>query len=104
MLRVERNFRFSRFNASIGLLPIWRITRDEVSIPILGPPRTEGTTTKVQGSDGLALSGIYTLGYNFNVNSGFKLLVGNRFIQRKKNPDGLSREGVVSITYSYRFR
>ena len=103
MVRVERNFRFSRFNASIGLLPIWRITKDEVSIPALGPPKTEGPTTRVKGSDGLALSGIYTLGYNFNVKSGVKLLVGNRFIQRPKNPDGLSREGVVSFTYSYRF-
>ena len=104
MLRVERNFRFSRFNASIGLLPIWRITKDEVAIPKLGPPETEGPTTRVPGSEGLALSGIYTLGYNFNVNSGIKLLVGNRFIQREKNPDGLSREGVVSFTYSYRFQ
>src|SRR5882672_4821189 len=42
MVRVERNFHFSRFNASIGLLPIWRITKDEVSIPALGPPKTEG--------------------------------------------------------------
>ncbi|HMI67223.1 MAG TPA: hypothetical protein VK517_14365 [Cyclobacteriaceae bacterium] len=103
MLRVERNFRLSRFNASIGLLPIWRITKDKVAIPNLGPPRTEGPTTQVQGSDGLALSGIYTLGYNFNVKSGVKLLVGNRFIRRPWNPDGLSREGVVSFTYSYRF-
>jgi hypothetical protein len=103
MLRVERNFRFSRFNGSIGLLPIWRVTKDEVAIPNLGPPRTEGPTTKVEGSDGLALSGIYTFGYNFNVMSGIKLLVGNRFIQRQKNPDGLSREGVVSFTYTYRF-
>jgi hypothetical protein len=103
MMRIERNFRFSRFNASIGLLPIWRITKDEVAIPSLGPPRTEGPTTNVPGSNGLALSGIYTLGYNFNVKSGVRLLIGNRFIQRQKNPDGLSREGVVSFTYSYRF-
>jgi len=103
MLRVERNFRLSRFNASIGLLPIWRITKDEAAIPNLGPPRTEGPVKEIQGSDGLALSGIYTLGYNFNVKSGVKLLVGNRFIRRPWNPDGLSREGVVSFTYSYRF-
>jgi hypothetical protein len=103
MLRVERNFRFSRFNFSIGLLPIWRITKDNVAIPTLGPPEKPGPVTQVSGSEGLALSGIYTIGYNFNVKSGIKLLVGNRFIQRQKNPDGLSREGVVSFTYSYRF-
>jgi len=29
MLRVERNFRFSRLNFSLGLLPIFRVTNDE---------------------------------------------------------------------------
>jgi len=79
------------------------ITKDEVSIPALGPPKTEGPTTRVKGSDGLALSGIYTLGYNFNVKSGVKLLVGRPFYSTPQESDGLSREGVVSFTYSYRF-
>jgi hypothetical protein len=102
MLRVERNFRFSKFNASIGLLPIWRVTKDVVQIPT-DTTQTQSVTMKVAGSTGLALSGIYTLGYNFNVKSGLRLLVGNRFIQRPKNPDGLSREFVTSLTYTYRF-
>jgi hypothetical protein len=97
MFRAERNFRLSRFNASIGLLPIWRITKDVVQLP------TEDFKRSVPGSTGLALSGIYTLGYNFNVKSGLKLLIGNRFIQRQKNADGLSREFVSTITYTYRF-
>ncbi len=97
MLRLERNFRFSRFNASIGLLPIYRLNEDTFTQP---PANVKMTS---QGSDGLALSAIYTFGYNINVKSGFKLLLGNRIIQRDKNPDGLSREGVVSVTYSYRF-
>ncbi|MBS1949935.1 MAG: hypothetical protein OJF59_002424 [Cytophagales bacterium] len=101
MIRVERDFRFSRFNASIGLLPIYRINRDDIQVPSL---INNSLTPKISsGSDGLALSGIYTLGYHFNVNSSIKLLVGNRFIQREKNPDGLSREFVTSLTYSYRF-
>ncbi len=105
MLRVERNFRLSRFNASIGLLPIYRLTKDVVSIPSASNPNNPSLNTVKQtpGSDGLALSGIYTLGYNLDVRSGIRLLVGNRFIQRVKNPDGLSREFVVSFTYSYRF-
>jgi hypothetical protein len=105
MLRIERNFRLSRFNASIGLLPIYRLTKDVVSIPSLVNPDDPSLNTikKSDGSNGLALSGIYTLGYNFNVRSGIKLLVGNRFIQRDKNPDGLSREFVCSFTYIYRF-
>jgi hypothetical protein len=33
MLRIERNFRFSRLNFSVGLLPIYRITNDEIEDP-----------------------------------------------------------------------
>lgn len=102
MLRVERNFRFSRFNFSLGLLPIYRITQDEFTksgklanspIERVSPPEAKG----------LALSAIFTTGYNFNVRNGVKLLVGRKFVQRKTNPDGLTREFVSSITYSYRF-
>ena len=105
MLRIERNFRLARFNASIGLLPIYRLTKDIVSIPDINhrDDPSFNTVKKVDSSDGLALSGIYTIGYNFNVRSGIKLLVGNKFSQRGKNPDGLSREFVTSFTYSYRF-
>ncbi|MBS1557607.1 MAG: hypothetical protein JST69_02670 [Bacteroidetes bacterium] len=106
MVRLERNFRFSRFNASIGLLPIYRLTRDIVAVvPNPSDPLNPSlfTNKKTVGSDGLALSAIYTLGYHFNVNSSVKLLVGNRIVQREKNPDGLSRELVTSFTYSYRF-
>jgi hypothetical protein len=105
MVRIERNFRLSRFNASIGLLPIYRLNRDVVSIPSTINPDDPSLNTvkKSSGSDGLALSGIYTLGYNFDVRSGIRLLIGNRIVQRPINPDGLSREFVVSFTYSYRF-
>jgi hypothetical protein len=103
MARAERNFRLSRFNASIGLLGIWRVTQDVIDTPKGVQTPDELVKLKVPGSTGLALSGIYTVGYNFNVKSGLKLLIGNRFIQRQKNPDGLSREFVASLTYSYRF-
>ncbi len=97
MLRVERNFRLSRFNASIGLLPIYRLNQDNYIA------HATQLSTDAPNSNGLALSGIYTLGYNFDVRSGVKLLIGNKFIQRSINPDGLSREFVASFTYSYRF-
>ncbi|MBS1488353.1 MAG: hypothetical protein JST43_12265 [Bacteroidetes bacterium] len=101
MIRIERNFRFSQFNASIGLLPIYRLNADDIQVPSL---TSNLLTPKVSiGSDGLALSAIYTLGYHFNTNSSIKLLVGNRIVQRPKNPDGLSREFVTSFTYQYRF-
>jgi hypothetical protein len=96
MLRVERNFRFSRLNFSAGLLPIYRITNDRIT-------NQQGVEVKPEGARGLALSGILTAGYQFNVKNGVKLLYGDKFTNREKNPDGLSREVVTSLTYNYRF-
>ena len=97
MLRVERNFRFSRINFSAGLLPIYRITRDEVTVPSTGERvRPEGTT-------GLALSAIATAGYRFNIQSGIKVLYGRKITKRNFNPDGLTRHDVMTISYYYRF-
>jgi hypothetical protein len=97
MLRVERNFRFSRLNFSVGLLPIYRIVNDEIDDP------AKGGRTKPDRAKGLALSAIATAGYSFNVKSGVKLLVGHKIVQRDENPDGLSRVLVTSVTYFYRF-
>jgi hypothetical protein len=100
MLRVERNFRLSRFNFSAGLLPIYRIVSDRIT-------NFQGIRTSKDGAgnvgEGLALSWITTAGYNFNVKSGIKLLVGHKIVQREFSPDGLTRELVTSFTYSYRF-
>jgi hypothetical protein len=100
MLRIERNFRLSRFNFSIGALPIYRITPD-VIIDFKGAR----TSVDAKGNEakGLALSVIGTAGYSFNVRSGIKLLVGHKIVQREFSPDGLTRELVNSITYIYRF-
>ncbi|HEX8061525.1 MAG TPA: hypothetical protein VF473_11350 [Cyclobacteriaceae bacterium] len=103
MMRVERNFRFSKFNFSVGLLPIYRVKRDEF---------TKSTTTKKDAPEvrvkpvqamGMACSALFTAGYNFDVRSGVRVLVGHKLFNRKANPDGLSRELVSSITYIYRF-
>ena len=102
MLRVERNFRFSRMNFSLGMLPIYRITRDEItrSGKDVGSP-----VTRIAHPDakGLALSAIFTAGYNFDVRSAVKLLLGRKIAQRDFNPDGLTREFVSTLSYSYRF-
>jgi hypothetical protein len=102
MLRVERNFRFSRLNFSLGLLPIYRITRDEFNRSGQAAGSAE---TRIIHPDakGLALSGIVTAGYNFDVRSGVKLLLGHKIVQRDINPDGLTRELVSSVSYYYRF-
>ena len=96
MLRVERNFRFSQWNFTLGLLPIYRINHDEI---------TDGTGKRIKpdGTTGLALSGIFTTGYSFSVRNGVKLLIGHKFVQRDENPDGLTRELVTSLSYYYRF-
>jgi hypothetical protein len=96
MLRVERNWRFSRLNFSLGLLPIYRITNDEITLK-------NGTVVKPRGAKGLALSGIFTAGYNFNVRSGLKILAGHKITKRDNNPDGLTREFVSTLGYYYRF-
>lgn len=96
MLRVERNFRFSRLNFTLGMLPIYRITRDEFTLP-------NGQRARPSEAEGLALSGIFTTGYSFNVRSGVKLLIGHKIVQRDINPDGLSRNLVTSASYFYRF-
>lgn len=102
MLRIERNFRFSKFNLSAGILPIYRITRDKF---IKSGTEKDSPEVPVKPSEahGLACSLIATAGYNFDVRSGVRLLVGHKIVQRKTNPDGLTRELVSSITYIYRF-
>lgn len=102
MFRIERNFRFARFNTSLGVLPIYRITKDEItkSGSEAGSPETR---IRNDVAKGLALSAIATIGYNFNVKSGIKALVGHKLVQRDFNPDGLTRELVTSFSYVYRF-
>ncbi len=100
MLRVERNFRLARFNFSAGLLPIYRITGDEIT-DFLG--KRTSVDAKGNIAKGLAMSWILTAGYNFNVHSGVRLLVGHKIVQREFSPDGLTRELVSSLSYSYRF-
>jgi len=104
MLRVERNFRFAKFNFSAGVLPIYRVKRDEFTKS--GTEKdSELVRVKPKDASGLALSAIGTIGYSFDVRSGIRLLVGHKIndIQRKVNPDGLTRELVSSLTYVYRF-
>lgn len=97
MLRVERNFRFAQYNFSLGALPIFRITKDEIEDP------DTGLRTKLDGTTGMALSVIGTFGYILNVRSGVRLLMGVKLTDRKVNPDGLTRNMVSTLSYYYRF-
>jgi hypothetical protein len=97
MLRLERNFRYSRVNFSLGLLNIYRLNKDEIENP------KTGETRKIDKTTGLALSGLFTAGYSFDVRNGIKMLLGHEIVQREKNADGLSRNFVSTISYYYRF-
>lgn len=97
MLRAERNFRYARFNFSLGVLPIFRITNDEIT------DFNTGERVKPEGAKGMALTVIGTAGYNFNVKMGLKLLIGYKIEDREVNPDGLTRDSVASLSYFYRF-
>jgi hypothetical protein len=97
MFRAERNFRFSQWNVSLGILPIIRISKDEIEDP------ATGLRKKLDGTTGMAFSTITTLGYSLNVRSGVRLLVGYKLTDRKVNPDGLTRDMVATISYLYRF-
>lgn len=102
MVRAERNFRFSRFNISAGVLPIYRIKKDEFT---KSGKEANSVLERVKpaSASGLACSVILTTGYQFNVSSGVRLMMGHKFVQRQTNPDGLTREMVSSLTYFYRF-
>ncbi len=100
MVRIERNFRFARFNFFVGVLPIYRFTKDTIILP------TSAKRVEVLGSDGLAFTVLTGFGYQFSTKSGIKFLYGKKEldgISRITNPDGLSREWVMSVAYLYRF-
>ena len=97
MVRIERNFRFTNFNFSLGALPIYRIHPDEVDLPGIEPRVRLNRTT------GMAMSVLASFGYQVSVKHGFKLIYGYKILDRKRNPDGLTRDNVLSYSYIYRF-
>lgn len=99
MMRVERNFRFARYNFNIGLLPIYRIAKDQ----IIDDPSGEGEYIKVDKTTGLAASILVGAGYNFNINNSIKLTYGHKLTEREVNPDGLTRIEVLIVAYLFRF-
>lgn len=95
MLRAERAFHFSKWDIRLGILPIFRITKDEI--------RVNGERVKLDGTTGMALSGILGVAYHFNVYHTAKILIGHKLTDRDVNPDGLTREDVASVAYVIRF-
>ena len=101
MFRVERNFKFTNFNFTLGVLNIYRITKDNVLIP--RTPEKEEHRKDLDKTTGLALSVLASVGYQFDVNSSIKIIPGVKIIDRDVNPDGLTRDDVLSVSYIYKF-
>jgi len=103
MLRIERNFRLSRFNSHIGLLGIYRLNDDVFT-------NAAGVRGEKEGTKGLIVSGIIGMGYSLTAHSGIKLIIGTRVYRDRYDAipnhlslDGLSREFVNTIGYEFRF-
>lgn len=98
MFRVERNFRSTKWNAYLGLLTIYRLTRDEVS---------RGTAqsnfrAKVDGTTGAAITALTGVGYRISTSLALKAMFGLKLHSRELNPDGLSRDYVSSLSVEIR--
>lgn len=97
MCRIQRNFSFSRWVFTSGFLFIQRFNKDRITSP------QTGETVRVDGSEGMAWSLLLSAQYRFSHKSSLQLVFGNEVIQRVKNPDGLSREQVLTLAYQYNF-
>lgn len=102
MLRVERAFHFSNLDIRLGLLPIFRITKDEILDVRQGSP-TEGQRIELDGTTGMALTGLLNVAYHFNTMHSVKFLYGQKITERDVNPDGLTRNNVISLSYVHTF-
>lgn len=97
MLRLERNFKFARYSFNVGLLSIYRISKDR------NFDDATNEYEKIDGTLGLALTALLGVGYNFNINNTIKFTYGKKITDRDVNPDGLTREEVMIVAYLFRF-
>jgi hypothetical protein len=97
MTRLERNFRFYNFNLNIGILAIFRVTKDEIL------NRETNERVKLDDTTGDAITLLMGGGYQLDIHSSLKFSAGIKLTDRKVNPDGLTRDNVISLAYHYRF-
>lgn len=97
MVRAQRSWNFSRWDLYVGLLPIFRISKDEIT------DTETGERVKLDGTTGLALTALASTAYNFNTTSAIKFLGGFKLAERDVNPDGLTRNSVFTLSYIKRF-
>jgi hypothetical protein len=97
MIRIERSFRFSNYSFNIGILPIYRITQDEREDP------ATSERIKIDDTTGLAFTVLGAATYHFNTISSISISGGKKLTDRKVNPDGLTRNNVAILAYSFKF-
>jgi len=102
MLRVERAFHFANVDVRLGLLPIFRITKHEIH-DVDPTSNTFGERIKLDGTTGMALTGLLNVAYHFNTKHSLKMLYGQQITERDVNPDGLTRKNVLTFSYVYTF-
>jgi hypothetical protein len=98
MFRVERNFRSTKWNAYLGLLAIYRFTKDEIS----KGTEQNNYLIKVDGTRGPAIIALTGIGYRISTAVALKGMFGVKLLSRDSNPDGLSREFVSSLSIEIR--
>ena len=98
MFRVERNFRSTKWNGYIGLLTIYRITKDEIT----KGTEANQTRVKVSGTTGPAITALTGIGYRFSTRVALKGMFGLKLLSRDSNPDGLSRDFVSSVSIEFK--
>ncbi|TRX52636.1 hypothetical protein FNH22_21535 [Fulvivirga sp. M361] len=97
MVRAERAFHFAKWDIRLGVLPIFRISKDEID-------NAAGERIKLDKTTGMALTAIGNVAYHFNTQHSVKLMYGLKITDRDVNPDGLTRDDVISIAYAVRFQ
>lgn len=97
MVRAERAFHFSNLDIRLGVLPIFRISKDQIR------DVNTGEYKKLDGTTGLALTTLLHVAYHFNTKHTVKFLYGKKLTDRELNPDGLTRDHVVSMSYVITF-
>ena len=102
MFRAERAFHFSKVDIRLGLLPILRISKDKIIDKDLASD-TFDERIKLENTTGLALSALLNTAYHFNTNNSVKFMFGLKLTDRDVNPDGLTRDSVLSLAYEARF-
>ena len=94
MLRAERNFRSTKWNAHLGILGIYRLNQDNIVL--------KNQEQNFESTIGWAITAVAGVGYHVNTHATIKLLYGKKIINRDFNPDGLSREFVTTLSLEWR--